>query len=440
MLLFKAAAKRRKEVVGFLALLIFWLGFEYLHLNWELSWPWLTLGNVFARRPSWVQWYEYTGVLGGSLWVLLANIVLYKTFTMTRPLWKNHRRVLKAGLVIGIPIAVSFVIGSRYKEKGNLTEVVIVQPNINPYTEKFEGSDQFIPLEKQIDRLIELSEQKITPQTQYVVWPETAISTPTDESNPSASVLINKLSDFVRRHPNTALVTGINSFIIYPNRATATARYHEGLGYYDIFNSTMYIDASGKIVFYHKAKLVLGVEKMPFISELKFLESLALNMGGTSGSLGAGEERTVFGHTDAPGVAAPVCYESVYGEFITTFVRNGANLLFVITNDGWWGNTPGFRQHFQYAKLRAIETRRSIARAANTGTSGFIDQRGKVIEKSKWWKQTVLKARLRSNKKITFYVKYGDYIGNIALFASLLVILGLVTEKIIQIVLRKSKL
>ena len=439
MLLFKAAAKRRKEAIGFIAFAVFWLGFEYLHLNWELSWPWLTLGNVFARRPSWVQWYEYTGVLGGSLWVLLANVILYKTFTITRPLWKNHRRVLKAGLAVGVPMAVSFIIGGRYKEKGNLTEVVVVQPNVNPYTEKFEGSDQFIPLEKQVDRLIELSEQKITSQTRYVIWPETAISTPTDERNPTGSALITKLSAFVGRYPNTSLITGINSFTVYPNRATATARYHETLGYYDIFNTAMQIDASGKILFYHKAKLVLGVEKMPFISKFKFLESLALNMGGTSGSLGAGEERTVFRHTDAPGAAAPVCYESVYGEFMAGFVRNGADLLFIITNDGWWGNTAGYRQHFQYANLRAIETRRSIARAANTGISGFIDQRGRVIEKSKWWRQTVLQAMLRANKNITFYVKHGDYLGRIALLISMLNVLGLIAEKFFLKVLRRNR-
>jgi len=66
--------------MGYCSLIIFWLTFEYIHHNWELSWPWLTLGNVFATHPAWVQWYEYTGTTGGSLWVLLSNVIVYSLF------------------------------------------------------------------------------------------------------------------------------------------------------------------------------------------------------------------------------------------------------------------------------------------------------------------------------------------------------------------------
>ena len=73
--LFHKVKKVLGDKIGYFALIFFWISMEYLHLHWELAWPWLTLGNVFATVPDIVQWYEYTGVLGGSLWVLILNIL-----------------------------------------------------------------------------------------------------------------------------------------------------------------------------------------------------------------------------------------------------------------------------------------------------------------------------------------------------------------------------
>ncbi|MFN5921205.1 MAG: apolipoprotein N-acyltransferase, partial [Bacteroidota bacterium] len=113
-------------------------------------------------------------------------------------------------------------------------------------------------------------------------------------------------------------------------------------------------------------------------------------------------------------VAPVICYESVYGEYVSEYIRKGANLICIITNDGWWGNTPGYRQHFDYAKLRAIETRRYVVRSANTGISGFIDDRGQAMQQSGWWQPAVLRQKVQLNSSLTFYVRYGDYIGTIA--------------------------
>jgi apolipoprotein N-acyltransferase len=91
-------------------------------------------------------------------------------------------------------------------------------------------------------------------------------------------------------------------------------------------------------------------------------------------------------------------------------VRKGAQFIAIITNDGWWGNTSGKDQHLDYAKLRAIETRRWVCRSANTGISGFINQRGDVVQRTKWWTRTALKQDINLNSDLTFYVRYGDYL------------------------------
>ena len=118
-----------------------------------------------------------------------------------------------------------------------------------------------------------------------------------------------------------------------------------------------------------------------------------------------------------------ICYESIYGEFVSGYVNEGAGLLFIITNDGWWGNTPGYRQHFQYARLRAIENRRSIARSANTGISGFINQRGDVLKQTPYWEDAAITETLNANSSLTFYAKNGDYLGRLSAFTGILLLI-----------------
>jgi apolipoprotein N-acyltransferase len=105
-----------------------------------------------------------------------------------------------------------------------------------------------------------------------------------------------------------------------------------------------------------------------------------------------------------------ICWESVFGEFVTGYVQNGADFLAVISNDAWWGNTPGHKQLLSYTRLRAIETRRDIARSANTGISAIIDARGEILKQSPYETQTVLQGSIAPRTNLTFYVRHGDII------------------------------
>jgi apolipoprotein N-acyltransferase len=113
-------------------------------------------------------------------------------------------------------------------------------------------------------------------------------------------------------------------------------------------------------------------------------------------------------------VAPIICYESIYGEFVAKQASQGADFLCILTNDGWWGNSPGHKQHFSFAKLRAIENRKWVARSANTGISGFIDEKGHIIQQSKYWTPDALKQTIRKGNKTTVYAMFGDYLGVIA--------------------------
>ena len=126
----------RKE--GYISLVIYWIAFEYLHLNWDLSWPWLTLGNVFSNSPESVQWYEYTGVLGGTLWILIANLIFFQLGAYRKNWVKSAFMTLFMLAFVFVPMLWSKSVYKNYTQdsKGEM-EVVIVQPNIDPYKDKF---------------------------------------------------------------------------------------------------------------------------------------------------------------------------------------------------------------------------------------------------------------------------------------------------------------
>lgn len=426
--------RRFGNVAGYLSLVAYQLTFEYIHLNWELSWPWLDIGNVFAGHPGWVQWYEWTGASGGTLWVWAVNILVFQA--SRGALGSLARGWRMVALALFIPLVIS--IGIRWYRSSLTTipesgpDIVIVQPNIDPYNEKFaEGTEAL-----QLSKLIQLSESAIDTSTSLVVWPETAIPFDVNEAYFWQTPALQPLRNFLQRHPDIRLLTGLSGYReLPPDTITPAMRYDKATGkYWEEYNTALQLDAKGGIEFYHKGKLVPGAEIMPYTWIFGFLEKYSLDMGGTSGTLGRGLDRTVFRKTPGGYRAGPIiCYESIYGAYTTGYIRNGANVLTVITNDGWWGNTQGYRQHAQYARLRAIETRRWIARSANTGISCFISPVGRVYESQPYDTQAVIKMHIPPLEGKTFFVLMGDWISILAVIWTLL---SIVTS-IIRFLMRK---
>ncbi len=391
------------------ALISLWLSFEYLHLNWDLSWPWLTLGNVFANYPQFIQWYEYTGTLGGSLWILLANIILFHSI-------KNKSKYFLSAIVITLPILFSFLINTT-NETGKVVEIVVVQPNIDPFFEKFDDLTSM----QQLEKFIGLAESKLDSTTNYLIGPETAIVDGIWENKIENSTEIQRLIQLIENYPQLNIIVGAVTYKAYSKteKIPKTARQFVGSdAYYDVFNSAIQINTS-EISVYNKSKLVQGVEFTPFPALLENLEFLAIDLGGITGSLGTQDYREVFASKSAQ-MAPIICYESIFGEFISQYVRNGADMFTIITNDGWWKDTPGYKQHLNYASLRAIECRRAIARSANTGVSAFIDSKGIITNATQWDEEIVIKGRLETNTTQTIYVRFGDYIGRISAFIAVM--------------------
>lgn len=421
---YRIYTRRYGHLVGLVSLIVFWMSFEYIHLNWQLSWPWLTLGNVFAIHPNWVQWYQVTGTSGGTLWVLTVNVILFQLIKKAISGRYNLGVVASALFFLVTPFLISWLI-LNHLEKSKIQliakhKVVIVQPNIDPYHEKFDTSS----INKQLNDLITLSENQLDTNTSLVLWPETALSASVRQDEIQNNSVYKPVFDFVNRHPKLTLLTGIETFKVYGSKkATSTAQLDRNTGmYYDILNAAVAIKSKEALLFYTKGKLVPGVETLP--NFLKWMGPLFEQFGGTAGGYAHSDSSSIFSEQGEPFITAPIiCYESIYGEYVSTYVKKGANLLTIITNDGWWKNTPGYKQHLHYACLRAIETRRYVARSANTGISAVIDEKGQILQSIPWNKASSIKVEIPALTNITFYVQWGDILSKAALLICSLFIL-----------------
>ncbi|MFN5361496.1 MAG: apolipoprotein N-acyltransferase, partial [Bacteroidota bacterium] len=293
--------------------------------------------------------------------------------------------------------------------------VVIVQPNVDPY-QKFSVNS----IAAQIKRLVTLTEQEIDSNTRLVVWPETALSAGDWQENTASNSYYQPVFAMLARHPKVSLLSGIELFVNYGKEKTSVSARPDGNGnFYDAMNAAVLAQQNESLQFYYKSKLVPGVETLP--NFLRFLSPVFEQFGGTSGGYGRSTSPVVLQNNSSPFHAAPIiCYESIYGEYTGSYVKRGANVLTIITNDGWWGNTPGHRQHLQMARLRAIETGKWIVRSANTGISAIIDKEGNILTSLPWATSGAIKYAVPVNDRITPYVKYGDWIYYLMSFMAVL--------------------
>ena len=429
-MLYHTFSKRSSRVLSYTVLVAAWIATEYWYTVGEFSFPWLILGNGFCEVPWAVQWYEYTGVFGGSLWVLLTNVLLYEA-------WRQRRRATAAAAVLSalLPLTLSAAMFCTYKtsDEGSL-RVSVVQPDVDCY-DKFSGDSAW-----QERNLMELLAE--TPaDADFIAMPETALTDYIFELSAAVVPVVDSISSLLRaRGSRATVVTGASTWTMYSAAdRSATARYNKSAGYYyDLFNSALSITPAGKTDIYHKSRLVIGVEKMPMPKLFEWLSFLVIDLGGTVGQLGVGSEASVFMSDGGVAVGPAICYEALYGDWYGGFVRKGARAMLVISNDGWWGDTPGYKRLFAFCRLRAVEHRRAIARSANTGISGFIDERGCDGQRMGWDERGVLTDDITLNSRLTFYTRYGDYIGRAAEYLLLLCLLCMAAKFFRSLPLRKK--
>lgn len=418
-------ARRRLPQYWLGAAVCLWIGFEFLHFNWQIAWPWLCLGHTFATAAVLAQWFSVTGVFGGSLYIMVGAVILYRVYACrhepgseyeVRPVYK---RLSQALLVVVGPLLVSVLMYAYAEEvDAPIARVAVVQPNFEPHYQKFRTGER-----EQLAQFRDLTKRALDDLAQLVIYPETSFSS-VDEASLEAEAFVGMWDELSagldKLQP--ALITGLSSYRRYARPIADPALRTQQIGqeslYYMAHNSAIAIDGSVSSPLYYKSKLVPGVEFLPYRKVFFLFEPLVASLGGTTAGLGKSDSAAVFPLRTGIVAAPLICYESIYGDYVREFVKAGANVLVVPTNDGWWDDSPGYRQHWHFARLRAIETRRWVVQAANSGTSGFIDQRGRAVAKTKYNEDTVLVEEVQLLSGTTLYVRFGDVIGWIMAFGA----------------------
>ena len=423
----------RAANLGFVA---FWLSFEIGHLNWSLSWPWLTLGNSFANLPPLVQWYEYTGVFGGSLWILCVNLMFYHAFNSFQTTKKMdsvvRMQLIKAFVWVLLPTIFSVVLYlSHTVDTKESVEIVALQPNYEPHYQKFT-----VPQKTQFNAFIKLSKPMLDSTVDYLIFPETSFRN-IDATQVEKAYPVQKLQNFIQDYPAINVVLGLSAFVNYqsgesmPDHVFTYCNDDKSFcQYYDHHNAAIQLNnQQSSIPYYKKSKLVPGAESMPFVGNIDLFKGLILDLGGAPGlSLGTQAYRDVF-KSEAAKLGPLICYESIFGDYVTDYVKKGANLLTVITNDGWWDATAGHQQHLYLSSLRAIENRRFVVRAANSGTSAFINSRGDIYQQTTYNKAVAIRNKAYLHQEITLYTLYGDLIGRVSLLVSIWILCSMLAKR-----------
>ena len=435
--LFRLSKKKFSGALPYIFLAVMWIAWERFYFDAEISWPWLELGNSFARSIWAVQWYEFTGTLGGSLWIWMANLGIFGLLVSLSDgrisTW-NAKAKTAAGIglmaILTVPFIISPLIGRKYDMEGQeRLPVVIVQPNIDPYN-KFTAmtqDQQNAIVEAQMAKALADRKGDTLAGPLMVVAPETFTSD-IITGQYERSRTWRRFTKFLKDYPNTSMLFGASSYDYIPaaEAPSHTARkVGEGL-WVESHNSALMIDGDARTELFHKSKLVVAVEHTPYPAVFCKIDDM---LGGVMGRCIGQDEITLLHASELP-VGCAVCYESVYGEYYTDYIRKGARAMAIITNDAWWGDTPGYKQHLSYASLRAIETRRAIARCANTGISAIVSPSGEILQPTPWWEQAVITSSLPLRDDITFFVSHGDITGRVCSFIFVLLLLALAVRTI----------
>ena len=441
---FRAGRKRFSGIVPYIFLAAAWIAWERFNLTHaQLSWPWLILGNAFGRSVSLVQWYEITGALGGSLWVWLSNIAVFSLLVSLSDgrWWRWNTKARVAAIVSTVLVTLGPAIASEirfatYEERSDAgtLDVVLAQSNFDPwhklhYTPQSEQNAQVIGLFEK-----HLHSRENSDSLLLMLIPE-SFSSDIWLNDPEAAPTWRSFSALVASQANANLIFGASTHEAF-RRASAPsplARQMKDGTWYQSYNTAFITDGAAYTDHRNKCKLVVGAESTPYPKIFAPIDDM---LGGLMGRCVPDRQARCFeirgrGEDDRrlrTGVA--ICYESIYPELCKQYVDDGAQMLSVITNDGWWGDTPGYRQHFSYSRLRAIELRRDVARCANTGISGFINQRGDVVSQSGWWVPDVLESKVNLSSEKTFFATYGDIVGRVCTFVCLMLLALLIVKTI----------
>jgi apolipoprotein N-acyltransferase len=405
---------------------LLWVGFEHWHNLTEFSYPWIELGNTEVYNLNRIQYAEYIGVHGITFLICIISILVYFVSSKVyKREWKlkSVNSILTAVVIIILiilpNITSGIILSSRLNDDNlNSTEstkkinAVIIQPNVNPFN-KWAGNKDSI-----ITKYIEGLNAGLKYNPDLLVLHETA--PPYYFLEDYNANQTNRFLDFVNLHLTNVLM-GIPHLNYFPDSNTAPTGskiMSQTRRRYKTYNSAILLEPNkSKDVYqiHKKVKLVPFSENAPYNSSLPFMSKI-INWSVGISAWNAGDSLLVFEMynrrtNEVSKFSTLICFESVFSDYVREASKNGAEFLIIITNDGWFGDSFGPIQHERFAVLRAIENRKWIIRAAQTGISCFIDPLGNIYDEIPINSEGISAKEIITNSEVTFYSYQGDIIG-----------------------------
>ncbi len=379
--------------IGLLCWPLLWVAMEYLRSFGAMGFPWINLAVTQAGYLPLVQMAEITGSYGIAFWIILLNVMLY--LAVRNPVNRRSYLLFSGVLLITVHLTGAWRIHMHGKiNPAREIKLALVQPNINP-NDKWESSKRAQVFETMDSTLVEALALK----PQLVIWPESAVPAYLRINNFRRKKILSRLAP-----AGIPLLTG-----------TVDRYYVDGEKL--VYNGSLLIRPDDSLTVYHKIQLVPFAEYIPLSWKFPVLKKL--NFG--QGNFTHGERYTVF-EVDSVKFSNLICYESSFPQLVRQFVRRGARLITIETNDAWVGETSGPYQHYASAVLRAVENRVPIARSANTGITGFILPTGETIKKIDLKQQGIILANLPVYNEVSFYARYGDVFSAMCILLTILLV------------------
>jgi apolipoprotein N-acyltransferase len=392
-----------------------WLTAEFAQNYFQLGSPFFNLGHNPGAAPGLIQWYEYTGAAGGTLWILAVNFLIY---SLGKSWFNDRKRIIRKALtalgVLLIPVAVSLIIFYTYREKGEKAEVLVVHPCTDNRDVKYQKN-----IYELMDIYLAIMREGLTPETQYVVLPETAITNAGWVADLNNNLVFDHFRDKTVGYPDLKLITGAITYKAIPEveriagyKKIPGIRFSEKYKtWYFTYNSALLVEKSAPVQIRIKDRLVPYQEYAPYPLLMPRIRPVGIDFQFSSHK----NNSQVFKSEKSEKTAALLCYELVYSYLFRIAAHKKAELFFVLLNEGWYKDPKVPRQFLQLSSIRAIENRRGIAHSSNMGISAFIDQRGKVIARNESKSPGYLIHEMMMCSKLTLFSLIGNFLGFTAL-------------------------
>jgi len=384
---------------------VLWVSLEVMRSYLFTGFPWALLGYSQYKFLQLIQIADITGVYGVSFLVAGLNGVFFDLFVL---LPRRSRRMplfapgmMTLGTVIFILILiVSFIYGNwrlNSEDREKRIRISVIQGNIEQ-EKKWDKRFQ----KDVIDTYKRLSLKASGNSPDIIVWPESAL--------PFVYGYNNSLTEEFLKFQRDLGIHLLSGSVVVRDIKDGKPL---------LSNSAILLSPEGKVIsIYDKIHLVPYGEYVPLKRFFPFIEKMVVGIG----DFIPGDEYVVM-DTPLAKIAPLICYEIIFPGLVRKFVNRGANMIVTITNDAWFGRTSAPYQHFSMAVLRAVENRTPVVRAANTGISGFIDSRGRIIQKSDIFTQTILTEDIPlATSERAFYTRYGDLFAFLCIIITILLI------------------